>query len=372
MARASEAELTPLDWAFRAAARALGFPDQPDLNGAPAQAPGVGPLPKNVAGGVRMNAAFTYLALARPRPNFTLLADVLVDRLLVEGGRAVGVVAADGRPFRAREVVLCAGAYGSPAVLLRSGIGPAADLRPLGIRVIADRPGVGVSLFDHPLVEGLLECAVAPGWEPPHPTFSPVALKARSGQAAAEIDLHVYQGQSVHPDGEGWTFWFSVSLQDARSRGWLRLASPDAADPPLIDHAHLTDPADLEALCDGVALVNRLAATPPLAGAVVPRPERSLRWRDRDELRARVRAQVGTTYHPCGTCRMGPAADQLAVVAPAGRVHGVPGVRVADASIFPTIPRANLHATIVAAAERLAAAIRAEDAASQHRPSPPA
>jgi choline dehydrogenase len=114
--RAGEGDLTVVDRAFLAAARALGLPDLPDFNGAPGQRPGVGPMPKNLAGGVRMNAAFTYLAAARSRPNLALVADVLVDRVVVEDGRAVGVRTSDGRLVGGREVVLCAGAYGLSGV----------------------------------------------------------------------------------------------------------------------------------------------------------------------------------------------------------------------------------------------------------------
>ena len=148
--RVAEADLSPVDRALVAAAEALGFPRLADLNGEAAQRPGVGPTPKNIAGGMRMNAAFTYLAPARRRPNLTLVPDALVDRVCVEDGRATGVRTADGREVRGRQIVLCAGAYGSPAILLRSGIGPAADLRDLGIPVVADRPGVGAHLLDHP------------------------------------------------------------------------------------------------------------------------------------------------------------------------------------------------------------------------------
>lgn len=351
--RLPEADYTPADRAFVAAANALGIPNQADFNGAPEQSPGVGAPPKNHANGVRMNSALTYLALARGRANLTIVPETLCDRLLFEGGTVVGAVTAEGRAYRARETVLCAGAFGSPAILLRSGIGPAADLRELGIPVVADRAGVGASLYDHPLVNGLLECDLAPGSEPAHPTFIPLAIKARTRQSSAEIDLHVYQGQGFDP-AAGWTFWFSASLEAAHSRGSVRLASRDPEAAPIIDHDYLSDARDLETLCDGVELVNRLVATGPLAGTVIPRWERSLRWSDRDELRAKVRAQVGTTYHPSGTCRMGPAHDPDAVVDGSGRVHGVPGVRVADASVFPTIPRANIHATIVAVAEKLA------------------
>jgi choline dehydrogenase len=357
--RVGDDEMTPLDRALVEAAQALGFPRIADLNNAPVQRPGIGPAPKNVEGGARMNGAFTCLAPARARPNLTLIADALVDRVSVAGGRATGVRLADGQEIRGREVVLCAGAFASAAILLRSGIGPAEELGRHGIAVVADRPGIGESLFDHPLVVGLMECAIAPGYEPEAPTFIPLVLKARSGLASEEIDLHLYPGQSFDAASGTWRFWFSVSLQRALSRGRVRLTSPDPEAPPEIDHAHLSDPSDLEALCDGVELVGRLAATPPLAGNLTPIPERTMRWRDRDEPRALVRDSPGTTFHPCGTCRMGPSDEAAAVVDHQGRVHGVAGLRVADASIFPTIPRANIHCTIVAAAEKFADDMRA-------------
>jgi choline dehydrogenase len=179
---------------------------------------------------------------------------------------------------------------------------------------------------------------------------------------SSEIDLHVYQGQSFDDARGCWVMWLSVSLQDARSRGRVRLASAEPAAPPVIDHAYFVDPVDLENLCDGVELVTRLIATPPLSAMVMPMPELAGRWRDRDGLRAFVRAHVGTTFHPSSTCAMGPNGDPLAVVDHVGRVLGVDGLRVVDASIFPTGPRCNLHFPTVMAAERIASAIQQPDA----------
>jgi choline dehydrogenase len=320
-------------------------------------------MPKNLAGGVRMNAAFTYLAPARQRPNLELAADALVDRVLVEDHRAAGVLLADGRVFRGRETVLCAGAFGSPAVLMRSGIGPADHLRGLGIPVVADRPGVGECLLDHPLVDDVGNALVAAEHAPPEQTFCPTLLKARSRQAAGEIDLHVYHGQHRDEAQGGWVLWFSISLEHATSRGRLRLTAADPEATLEIDHRHLTEPREVEAFCDGVELVSRLVATPPLAGMVAPLPGWAVGWRDRADLRARVRKHAATTFHPSSTCRMGPATDATAVVDRAGRVHGIAGLRVADASIFSTGPRANLHCTVVAVAEKIAAGMREAAAA---------
>ena len=363
--RATQTDLSPLDRAFVAAAESLGFPRVADFNGDPVQRPGVGPTPQNVAGGMRMHAAATYLAPARSRPNLTLVADALVDRVCVEDGRATGVRTADGREVRGRQVVLCAGAYGSPAILLRSGIGPAADLTELGIPIVADRPGVGAHLLDHPAVvfangDDYTAYWVNQEYTATTSTQIPTLLKARSDQTAEEIDLYVVQGQFPDETGRKWLAWFNLDLEVAPSRGRVRLTSPDPEATLDIDHAYLSDPAELEALCDGMELIRRLVATRPLADAIDPVPGQVPEWHDRDELRAWVRDHVNTTFHPSSTCRMGPSAEPEAVVDAAGRVYGVGGLRVADASVFPTIPRANIHCTVVAVAEKLADAIRSD------------
>jgi choline dehydrogenase len=366
--RATKAELNPLDRAYAAAAAALGFPWLDDLNGAAVQQPCVGPTPKNIAEGVRMSAAFTYLAPVRARPNLTLVPDVLADRVLVEDGRAIGVRIADGREVRGREIVLCAGAYGSPAILLRSGIGPAADLRGLGIPVIVDRPGVGAHLLDHASLiftagDEFAPFVIRPAYAPAVQSVAPLWIKERSGQATDEIDFYLFYG-SRRDDARGrWSAYFGINLEVARSKGRVRLASADPTEPLEIDHGYFGDPADLEALCDGAELVARLIATEPLASVVDPVPGQVPAWRGRDELRAWVRDRVVTTFHPSSTCRMGPADDLTAVVDHAGRVHGLTGLRVADASVFPTIPTANIHCTVVAVAEKLADAIRRDAAA---------
>jgi choline dehydrogenase len=356
-----DADLTPIDRGFAAAAATLGFARVDDFNGDPVQTPGIGPMPRNVAGGVRMNAAFSYLAPARSRPNLRLVPDAMVDRVCVTNGRADGVRLADGREFRAKEVILCAGAFGSPAILLRTGIGPATHLREHGIEVIADRPGVGSCLLDHPMLNSYTDFVVKPESTPATTSFCPNLLKARSRQVSEEIDLHFYHGQSFNEERGDWTFWQSISLESARSRGRVRLTAADPRATLEIDHRHLSEPDDLEALCDGVELLARLVSTPPLATMIEPLTSYFPAWKNRDELRAAVREQVVTTFHPSSTCRMGPTSDPDAVVDHAGCVHDIAGLRVVDASIFPTGPRANLHCTVVAVAEKLADAIRAGD-----------
>jgi len=289
------------------------------------------------------------------------MPEALIDRLLLEDGRATGVRGTDGREFRGQEVVLCAGAFGSPAILLRSGIGPAEHLRDLGVRVVADQPGVGSCLLDHPILDLLFTFTVKPEHAPATNSFNPSLLKVRSRQVTEEIDLHVYHGQYFDEEQGAWVFWLSLSLEEARSRGQVRLTAADPAATLDIDHRHLSEPVELEALCDGVELVAELVATPPLAAMIEPLPGLLPAWRDRNGLRVAVREYVATTFHPSSTCRMGPANDEGAVVDHTGRVHGIAGLRVADAAIFPSGPRANLHCTVVAAAEKIADALQSSD-----------
>jgi choline dehydrogenase len=364
--RIAKNALSPLDRALVATAETLGFPWCDDLNGDAVQYPGVGPTPRNVAGEVRMHAAYTYLAPVRERPNFTLMPDTLVDRVIIEAGQATGVRTADGREVCGREIVLCTGAYASPAILLRSGIGPAGDLASLSIPVIADRPGVGRNLLDHPTVgyfrdDLFTTFRINPGFTPAADEAVVTLIKARSGQAAEEVDLYLIHGQRRDPESGDWEVWFLLNLEATTSRGRVCLTSTDPTATLDIDHAYFSDPVELEACCDGMELIRHLVTTPPLAGTMTEIPGSVPTWQSRDELRTWVRANVSTTFHPSSTCRMGPATEATAVVDHAGRVHGIAGLRVADASIFPTSPRANLHCTVVAVAEKLADAIK-EDA----------
>lgn len=357
--REALADLAPAERAFITAAESLGIPFNLDLNATAEQRPVVGPAPKNIADGMRMNGALTYLSPARARSNLHLRAETLVDRVIVENCRASGIVTADGVSFSAGKVILSAGAYGSPAILLRSGIGPAAQLRDLGIVVTANLPGVGEHLLDHPLLspDRPHPRLVRPESAPARRSFIPVIAKARSSVAGGDIDLHIYIGQNFSEDENAWFFWITASLQYARSRGRLRLTSPDPRTPPDIDHVYLSDAADLQALCEGIDLAEALVATPALRAVLQPMPETPPPWEVRAALPEWALSRFGTTYHPSSTCRMGPAADPLAVVDAAAQVHGIAGLHVVDASIFPTGPRANLHFTVVAVAEKLAASI---------------
>ncbi len=355
--RVTEAALTPVDQLLIESAMRLGIPFVDDHNDAIEQRPGIGPTPKNIKDGSRMNGALTYLAPVRDRENLTILPDRLVDVVTIEEGRATGVRLSDGVSLAAHEVILAAGAYGSPAILMRSGIGPTSHLTRLGIPVVQDLPGVGQNLRDHPMV-GFGNVQIAQTHAPAGRTFMPIIVKGRSDQADDEIDFHIYQGQSIDGPATGWTLWMSISLQDARSEGTVRLTSRDPEAELLIDHRYFSDAHDLEAMCDGLELARRLVDTAPLGAVVTNLDGQTASWTSRTELRRYARSSVGTTFHPSSTCKMGPESDSTSVVDHQGRVHGVDRLRVVDASIFPTGPRCNLHFPIVVAAEKIARDIR--------------
>ncbi|MBW3634802.1 MAG: GMC family oxidoreductase N-terminal domain-containing protein, partial [Chloroflexi bacterium] len=270
--RVADQDIAPAERAFMAAAASLGIPIAANLNGTPNQAPCVGSTPKNIVDGVRMNAAFTYLAPARSRRNLTIRADTVVDRVLFENGRPIGFRLVDGDVVTGREIVLCAGTYGSPAILLRSGIGPAEHLRDIGIPVTKHLPGVGENLLDHPLVspDRPRPRLVRAEYAPRSRSFIPVLAKARSRHAGDDIDLHIYIGQNFDEVLGAWFLWITASLQFARSQGRVRLTSADPMTPLDIDHAYLSDPADLEAQCDGIMLIERIITSAPMQGVLQP------------------------------------------------------------------------------------------------------
>jgi choline dehydrogenase len=321
----------PAQAPFLQACEALGHEILADHN-APG-AIGAGRLPLNEVGGVRQSTALTYLRAARRRSNLTVHADRQVERVLVEDGRAIGVQLVDGDRIHADQVVLCAGAFGSPTLLMRSGIGPADELARLGVPVHRDLPGVGRNLHDHPLLRIPFAADGLPPADPPRHTL----LTTRT-------DVQVFpSGPTVdEPD----VLTLLVGLMAPRSRGALRLASADPAIPPRIDPGHLQDPDDVARLTAGARLAHRIAATAPLSPHLSARsPEPGPRW---------VRENAGSYQHPVGTCRMGPADDPHAVVDGTGRVHGVEGLSVIDASIMPSIPSANTNLPTLMLAERLA------------------
>lgn len=343
--------LLPEHHAFLQACVAAGFAAVDDHN-APG-AIGAGVLPRNVINGVRQSAALTHLAAARGRANLTITSDALADRVLLDKRRAVGIrLAGRVEPLHADRVVLAAGAFGSPAILMRSGLGPADHLRSLGIDVLHHLPGVGQNLADHVLVTLLYAAPEArknvPGCQ--------AMLTLRSPACRTGHDLQIFPWtMSATEDGKP-VLELYVALMKPLSRGTLQLRSKDPADPPRIDPGFLTDPADTARLIHGARVARRLARTKPFSELALQElfstTDDAEEWA---QLEAVVREKARTYFHPVGTCRMGPTVDAGAVVDARARVHGVEGLFVVDASIMPTIPAANTNLPTLMLAERCAA-----------------
>jgi choline dehydrogenase len=349
--RVPSEELAPIQRAFLASATRAGHAPVDDHNRPGAL--GVGPVPRNVRAGVRMSMALTHLAPARARPNLTVLADSLVDRVELVGRQVRGVRLADGSVVEATRVVLAAGAYASPAILLRSGVGATSRLKSVGIETAVELGGVGANLSDHPLVAVDLPAA---------PVASiarlPLVLTMRSSRCAASEppDLHVFPAGPFEAESipSGAVFGIVTGLLAPRARGSVRLRSSDPSDPPLIRTPLLDHDEDVARMVEATVLARALSRTPPLADFVSGQelePGPDIADDDFEALSESIRARVAPYHHPVGTCSMGPDPGRGAVVDPHGVVHGLDGLWVADASIMPTIPSAgtNLSTVIVAA-----------------------
>lgn len=357
--------ITPYHAAWIAAATGAGYRRVVDLNDS--EATGIGVNPVNIRDGMRWNTAFGWLDRVRHCPHLTIAADTLVDRLVAESDRIVAVEAIrDGARHRigCHRVVLAAGAYATPAILQRSGIGDAALLGRFGIPVAADLPGVGANLRDHPsvllrfagtdrLVDALAEFAHASPFMPEEQTV----LRARSSHAAAGVpfDIHLYPfgGQNA-TSADGFGFVVGVACMTPRSRGAARIASADPAASPEIDLGLLIDRNghDRAVLAEGVEIATGLVDIEPLHNLIgdrISEPDIGQRI-IRDGADAPL---TGHYYHPVGTCRMG-WGERMDVCDGDGRVHGFANAYVADASLFPAIPKANTCVPVAMVAEAIA------------------
>ncbi|HLK43570.1 MAG TPA: GMC family oxidoreductase [Thermoleophilia bacterium] len=316
--------------------------------------------------GRRSSSSVSYLhPVMDSRPNLECLLGTRALRIDVDGaGRATGVRVRrpDGSLATVearREVVICAGAIDSPRLLLLSGIGPAGELREVGIEPVHDLPGVGANLIDHP--EGLIvwEATRDPGEPRVCDWDAGVLVRTDPGRTLPDLMFHIpLMTYAVHAERLGYaiperSLSMTPNVAEPRSRGRIWLESPDPDVPPAIDFRYLTDEEgyDERMLLVGLALARRVAATSPMSGWIVrevfPGPDV-----EGDELAALVRATHHTVYHASGTCRIGAAADAQAVVDPDLRVRGLTGLRVADASAFPTLTTVNPMVTVYMLAER--------------------
>jgi predicted dehydrogenase (TIGR03970 family) len=353
----------PVAAAFAAAAREAGVADEPDKNDSVLS--GFGAVPGNAVDGVRWNTGIAYLLPVLDRPNLTVRGGVLVTRVVIEHGRTLGVeTLVDGRReiIGAEQVILSAGAIGSPTLLLRSGIGPADELRRLGIEVHRDALGVGSAFGDHPQV--VVE------WQPHASTprargrwMSGAVNLDDVGTAHATIEIlpslapmpELTAARDVAADAP---LPILVSVQSPNNAGRLRLRSADPTSPPELDYGYLRTDDDRTRLRDAVRFTAELLSTAAFERAsrgAVGLPEATLR--DDRELDAWVAARLGTSIHTCGTAPFGAQGDPRAVVDQFGRVDGVDGLRVADTSILPSAPRRGPAATAVLIGELVAQAI---------------
>ncbi|WP_236203555.1 GMC family oxidoreductase [Pseudomonas protegens] len=376
----------PILDAFRSAAEQSGIRTIDDFNGGDNE--GCGYFQVNQKAGVRWNAAKAFLKPIAQRPNLVVLTGIEVQRLILEDGRATAVRAScQGRleNFKARrEIILCAGSVGSPSILQRSGIGPAPLLQRLGIGVSHALPGVGGNLQDHlqlrliyklenartlNQIAGSLWGKMGMGLRYLYDRSGPLSMApsqlgafARSGpeQTRANLEYHV-QPLSLERFGEPLHAFpaFTASVCDLRpqSRGRVEIRSVEAGDAPLIQPNYLSHPEDLRVAADAIRLTRRIVGAPALQpfkpSEYLPGPE----LQSTEQLREAA-ARIGTTiFHPVGTCRMG--SDAQAVVDAQLRVHGIAGLRIADASIMPRITSGNTCSPTLMIAEKAAELILA-------------
>jgi choline dehydrogenase-like flavoprotein len=324
--------------AAREALRADGFPWVDDHNRPGAL--GVGPMPMSSHEGIRTTTADAYLP--EGGPTLAIRPDAPVAQILLEDGRAVGVRLVDGSTVGADQVVLCAGTYGSPAILMRSGIGPATHLGSVGIDVRVDLPGVGANLADHPGVDLDLDVD-GPGVDAPLHTVATFHSTLASADAPPDLLFWI-----ADPEGTPAEFAITVVLMTPASRGAVRLRSPDPTDPPRIELPRLRDEVDVERLAEGYRRARQVAERREMRGAfrdLPPAPEDVPAW---------IRANAHSLPHVVGTCAMGLAPQGGAVVDALGHVHGVEGLTVMDASIMPEQISGFPHIPTIMMAERLA------------------
>jgi len=381
----------PLHAAFIAAAQEAGYPFNPDFNGAAQE--GVGVYQMTIRGRRRCSAALAYLRPAARRPNLAVRTGALAERVLVEGGRAVGVAwrerGAARRAFARAEVLLAGGAVNSPQLLQLSGIGPAALLAAHGIPVAADLPGVGENLQDHLNARVVARIASCPtlnetsrslprqalaglAWllarrGPLMMGAGPIGLFARTreGPATPDVQYHFMAGSLDRPGAPMHDFpGASIACVPCRpeSRGSIRIRSADPAEPPRIQPNYLATDNDRTTLIEGLRIARRLFSTaamrPFVAGEAIPGPG----VQTSEEWLAYIRAKAGTGFHASGTCRMG--SDPMSVVDPALRVRGVGGLRVVDASVMPSVVSGNTNAATIMIAEKAAEMILRPGAAT--------
>ena len=385
--------LNPLSEVFVEAAEEAGFKRNPDFNGATQE--GLGVYQVTQWQGRRNSAAAAFLRPAMLRPNLTVRTNVQAFKILFEGKRAALVSFQDGNVSKQeraeREIIVCGGAIGSPQLLMLSGIGPAEHLRTLDIPVHCDLPGVGANLQDHPALPVAYECAQPISLARAetitnlirYMAFKTGPLTSNVGEAGGfvrtstscptpDVQYHFAPGyfiehgfQQIKEDA----YSFGPTLIRPNSRGRIALRSSNPLDLPLIHPNYFDDPRDMQAVIEGLRIARAIGETNAFAKyrkcELCPGPGIK---NDEKSLSGYIEKNAQTLYHPVGTCKMGPADDELAVVDSELRLHGVECLRVVDASIMPIIPGGNTNAPTIMIAEKAADLIKSGPRKAQQEP----
>ncbi len=372
-----------LTQAFVRAAQQAGMPFNPDFNGA--EQAGLGFYQVTNRDGRRSSAPVCYLRPILKSPAFALRTGAHVERIEVKGDRAVAVHVGGWRIEAGREVLLTAGAIGSPRVLMHSGIGPAGDLRAVGVAPVLDHPCVGANLQDHMDLFVVTECNGPHSFD----RYKPLHMTAAAGlqwlmfgtgilasnicdgggfwyadeaAPAPDIQFHFLPGSGLEhglaPVGNGVTL--NSAFLRPRSRGTVRLASNDPRAKPLIDPNYWGDPYDVRISIAGFRLARRIMAQPALRAFTGAEAHPGAAAVSDEDIRAYACRHAKTDYHPVGTCKMGAEDDPSAVVTPRLRLKGIENLRVCDSSVMPFVNSSNTNAPTIMIAEKAADMIRAE------------
>jgi choline dehydrogenase len=343
-------ELTPSLNAFVEATATIGYARVADFNGG--EQAGVSPYPLNVVSGRRINTGIAFLGDdVRARTNLTLRGGVEVDRVLIEDGRAVGVTDVNGETYRAGQVILSAGAFGSPAILMRSGVGPADRLAELDIKVVADLP-VGEGLQEHPFYYNVY--ALKPGANSMHPAAGAILWAASSLADPGDLDLHVSATHLFDPaqSPTGGAIVLACAVTQPEARGSVDLIDRHPRSAPRIGYNFLGTQKDTDRMLECVRISRSIGRQEPFAGLVEAELFPGPSVFDERALRRAIEQQLDGYAHPTSTCRMGLPSD--GVVDGGGRVHGIEHLFVIDASIMPRVCSAPPNITTMMMAWHLA------------------
>jgi len=348
-----KSDLTSVQAAFVDSTINVGYKAIEDYEGADAN--GVSPYRMNVVNGVRINTGMAYLNdTVRKRKNLTIISEAIVDRVLFNEKKAIGIAVADGAVFFANEIILSGGTYGSAAILLRSGIGTKSDLEKLHIPVIADLP-VGKNMKDHPFHYA----AFALHKEMVDKITPPIAANLWTSTSISkeeELDLHITATHlfphEYSPTQMGFVLGVAVTTPKSKGKVWIETKDPNIN--PKVDLNFLDDEYDTKRIIEGAKIARQIAAMPPFSNFIHSELAPGISVQTDEELEIAIKQNIASYAHPTSSAPMGDINSKEAVVDLEGKVHHVESLRVVDASIFPDIISAATNITVIAVAEKIA------------------